>query len=93
MDLSSSKLREIVQDKEDWHAAVHGVAGNQTGLCDGTATTACWLSHTQSEYLRTSRCASASLRQGSCWDWHPTGTQASQSFQFANLKVAWVITV
>ena len=30
MDMTLSKLREIVKDREDWHAAVHGVAKTQT---------------------------------------------------------------
>ena len=30
MDMSLSKLREIVKDREAWHAAVHGVTKNPT---------------------------------------------------------------
>ena len=32
MDMSLSKLWEIVKDGESWHVAVHGVTKNQTQL-------------------------------------------------------------
>ena len=39
-NMSLSQLREIVKDREAWHAAVHGVTKSQTQLSDWTTTTA-----------------------------------------------------
>ena len=32
MDVSLSELRELVMDREDWHAVIHGVAKSRTPL-------------------------------------------------------------
>ena len=38
MDISLSKLQEIVKDREVWRAGVHGVTKGQTPLSEGTTT-------------------------------------------------------
>ena len=39
MDMSLDELRELVVDREAWHAVVHGVAKSQTRLRDRTELT------------------------------------------------------
>ena len=34
IDMSLSELRELVMDREAWHAAIHGVTKSQTRLSD-----------------------------------------------------------
>ena len=55
MDMSWSRLQKLVMDREDWRAAVHGVAKSRTRLSDRTELTISLLS------------AAISLRGGGEW--------------------------
>ena len=46
MDVSLSELREMVMDREAWHAAIHGVAKSRTRLRDWTE-----LNHGEVDFL------------------------------------------
>ena len=39
VDMSLSKLQDLVKDREAWHASVHGIAKSQTWLSNWTTTT------------------------------------------------------
>ena len=41
-DMSLSKLQELVMDRADWHAAIHGVTKSQTRLSDWTELEGAW---------------------------------------------------
>ena len=49
MDMSMSKLQELVMDRESWHAAVHGVSKSWAQLINWTELT--WEVHLSVSYL------------------------------------------
>ena len=52
MDMSLSKVQEMVKDREAWHAGVHGITKSQTRLSNWTTTINC------TTVTWTSRCSS-----------------------------------
>ena len=49
MDMSLSKLQEIVKDRVAWHATVHEVTKSQIQLRDSRKTTRKWKTEEQKE--------------------------------------------
>ena len=52
MDMSLSKVREIVKDRGAWHASVHGVPKSQTWLSDWATTTALTLYDHYADWMK-----------------------------------------
>ena len=80
MDVSPSKLREIVKDRQAWHAAVHGVAKSQTHLSHSTTT-------------RILEWAAISSSQGSSWlrDWTCISHSGMVSYIGRVVLYHWII--
>ena len=67
MDMSLSKLRDMVKDREVWHAAVHGVGRSQTRLSDWATTTILFKIFFPFRLLQSTEQSSLCCTIGPCW--------------------------
>ena len=84
MDMSLSRLQELVTDREAWHGAIHGVAKSQTRLSNWTELRTHYMLVGDRETIRHSSCLQGVLTQSGAVKRRHYMT-LTQSFTFLSL--------